>query len=205
MRGLRRERAARIPSSTYGTRLRRRERRSLRWGQDGRTGGAGTSRAGEVSNLFGRGQQGASTACRRRILRVAGAFLSPGTVVRSRPLLGQAHPPLGRLLGVFAAACLVVVLPALGGESGQSAGCPEGGERASCRAVTLGRPRSVLARLAARGRRHAPRDTARRCRAARGHGARTSSHDAACRPGRRADLRAPARVPAAPSLRAGRT
>jgi peptidoglycan DL-endopeptidase CwlO len=36
-------------------------------------------------------------------------------------VLGQAHPPLGRLLGVFAAAGLVVVLPALGSNPGKSA------------------------------------------------------------------------------------
>jgi peptidoglycan DL-endopeptidase CwlO len=42
-------------------------------------------------------------------------------VVRSRPVLGLAHPPLGRLLGVFAAAGLVVVLPALGSSPSRSA------------------------------------------------------------------------------------
>jgi peptidoglycan DL-endopeptidase CwlO len=36
-------------------------------------------------------------------------------------VFGQAHPPLVRLLGVFAAAGLIVVLPALGGSSGKSA------------------------------------------------------------------------------------
>jgi peptidoglycan DL-endopeptidase CwlO len=36
-------------------------------------------------------------------------------------VLGQAHPPLARLLGLFAAACLIVVLPALGANPHQSA------------------------------------------------------------------------------------
>jgi len=36
-------------------------------------------------------------------------------------VLGQAHPPLARLLGLFAAACLIVVLPALAGNPSKSA------------------------------------------------------------------------------------
>jgi 3D (Asp-Asp-Asp) domain-containing protein len=56
-------------------------------------------------------------------------------------VLGQAHPPLARLLGLFAAACLIVVLPALGASPSQRAAslrAENGNLAAQSRSAVLG-------------------------------------------------------------------
>ena len=70
---------------------------------------------GEVSNLFGYGQPPTRAEPSEGLQNLPLAALyrhyACGTVLR---VLGQAHPPLARLLGIAVAVFLVVVLPAIG-------------------------------------------------------------------------------------------
>ena len=75
---------------------------------------AGTSRVADVINLFGRGQPATDQTAQNRPLREVWELNPCGTVPR---VLGQAHPPLARLLGIAVAGLLVVVLPAVAAQN----------------------------------------------------------------------------------------
>ena len=124
----------------------------------GAPGGAGASRVGQVSKVFGQVQPG--TDGRRRQDRVepthevaaSRGFSAdePGRVPR---VLGQAHAPRRRAFGIAIAASCFLVLPAVGGAGPSRSRTvergPERRERRARVARALGRAEPLRARLAA--------------------------------------------------------
>ena len=127
----------------------------------GAPGGAGASRVGQVSKVFGQVQpgtdrrrprrQGRTDATKRLLLAVFPAF--PGRV---RAVLGQAHAPRRRAFGIAVAASCFLVLPAVGGAEPSRSAAHDERLKAENAALASQERSAVLeplrARLAARPR-----------------------------------------------------